>query len=341
MNLDGKRLSVALLLLFASVAAPLVAGEASTLEKGELQLQMESQGWSLVAPGVFERRLGETRIERQGYGPEGYASALNDLTRQLEQLLKEYELAPGPKLAETIESLTAAIAELRIELSNQIRKFRLEHEALALEGPSCTNCFTATADAYPISTSQGVGAVAEANWNSSCGYTGATYAYTYARAFQGTTMTEVTRQDSKPSGSSITSRVQAEASGGSGSSSCFSQASATVSSSTFGIVYSTSDSNSQCPASPPSCSISGTSYVVLNPYYGCQSETWYASASGGTPPYTYSWGGTAYYDTICPNYSGSYQYPIYLTVTDSAGRQCHTSHWVWVEDSNPCYPYYC
>ncbi|MDX1998148.1 MAG: hypothetical protein SF066_10560 [Thermoanaerobaculia bacterium] len=323
-----SRVSVVLTAALALGAVPVFAAAPQALEKSELQLKLESQGWSQVSKGVFERQLGENRVERQGYGPEGYAKALSDLSRQRDLLMEHFELAPSYELAKSIEELSAMIAKLRGELSLLLQP-GFESAPQALDGPSCTStCFTATADAYPLSTSQGVGATAEATFNSSCGILGETMATSFARAYQGTLESTYMQSDTKPPGSSLTSRTTVQAAGGNGAQSCFAQATAMVSSSQLGFVYTTFDySDGICPAPPPTCSISGTNYVVLNEY-SCSTETWFANASGGTPPYSYSWGGTTWSETLCP-YQGQTQ--ISLTVTDAAGQQCNTSLYVWVE----------
>jgi hypothetical protein len=333
------------LLCLILTTAPLLAGE-DALEKSHLQVQMESQGWSQVGSNIFERQLGEGKVEHLGYGPEGLAWTIGQLNRQLDRLLAEFELFPSLELAETIEGLSAAISKARGELSTQSRESGgLTAAPLALDGPSCDGvCYSATADAYHLTTQQGVGAAAMAKFNNPCGYSGETYAYVYSRATAGTTQTEITRQDPK-TGTAITSSVSATVAGGSGSLACFSTAASYVQSSLLGFSYSTSDTNDgYCPAPPaPVCSITGTNYeyFTLN---NCRTRTWTANTSGGT----YQWringslAGTAssYSRSIC---AGTGDFTLSLTVTAANGLSCTSSVYVAVvyEPEPMCGDYLC
>ncbi|MDX1998149.1 MAG: hypothetical protein SF066_10565 [Thermoanaerobaculia bacterium] len=332
-------------------ALPAVAGE-ETLEKSELQVQMESQGWSQVGSNIFERQLGDGKVEHLGYGPEGLAWTIGELNRQLDRLLGEFELFPSLELAETIEGLSAAISKARGELSAQSRESGgMTAAPLALDGPSCDGvCYSATADAYHLTTQQGVGATAMAKFNNPCGYVGETYAYVYVRATAGTTQTEITRQDPPPptpkTGTAITSSVSATVAGGSGALPCFSTAASFVQSSQLGFSYSTSDTNDgYCPPlpPPPTCSIIGTNYeyFALN---NCRTRTWTANTSGGT----YQWrvngslAGTAstFSRSIC---AGTGDFTVSLTVTAANGLSCTSSLYVAVvyEPEPMCGQYLC
>jgi hypothetical protein len=191
-------------------------------------------------------------------------------------------------------------------------------------GAGCSICYSATADGYPLTTSQGVGAVADASFNSSCGYSGDTYAYAYARATLNGTTTNHTQEDPH-TGTSVTSHAAATVNG---STDCSSTANSYAQSTALGISYSTSDSNSSCPAvaTPPSVGISGPTYVTKYTI-GCKSATWTSTVTGGTTPYTsYNWTingttvgtGTSLTYTWCP-----FDYEtisLGLAVTDSASR---------------------
>lgn len=338
------------LLCLVLTALPAVAGE-ETLEKSELQVQMESQGWSQVGSNIFERQLGDGKVEHLGYGPEGLAWTIGELNRQLDRLLGEFELFPSLELAETIEGLSAAISKARGELSTQARESGgLTAAPLALDGPSCDGvCYSATADAYHLTTQQGVGATAMAKFNNPCGYSGETYAYVYTRATAGTTQTEITRQDPK-TGTAITSSVSATVAGGSGSLACFSTAASYVQSSLLGFSYSTSDTNDgycPVPASPPVCSIAGTNYeyFALN---NCRTRTWTAGATGGVTPYTYQWRvngvavgtGSSYSRSVC---ASTGDFTVSLTVTGANGLSCTSSVYVAVvyEPEPMCGQYLC
>ncbi len=340
-----KRLRIGIVVCSALLAlggpAPSDAATAEAKEAPEwaaLALEMESAGWREVTDKVFERRLGDAKVEHLGYGTEGLAWTIGELDRQLERLLAEFEQFPTIELAETIEGLSGAISRAHQELRNLSRGGGLTAAPMALDGPSCDGvCYSATADAYHQTSQQGVSATAMAKFNNPCGYSGDTYAYAYARATLGSTTTQVTQEDPK-TGSNVTSSVVASVAGGSSTLPCFSTAASFVQSSLLGFSYSTSDTNDgYCPvvAVAPTCSISGTSYEYFT-NLACRSRTWTAVASGGATPYSYQWTvngtavgtGTSYTRSVCPA-SGSFT--LSLTVTGANGLACTSSRTVLVE----------
>lgn len=340
-----KQTIVWIAILLVTLTAIPVLADVPTLEKTELQVQMESQGWSQVGSNVFERQLGDGKVEHLGYGAEGLAWTINDLQRHLERLLIEFELYPTIELAETIEGLSAAIARSYQELRTRSREEAsgLTAAPLSLDGASCNGvCYSATADAYPQTSQQGVTATAMAKLTNPCGYSGTTYAYAYARATAGTTLTEVTQQDPK-SGSNITSNAVASVAGGSGALSCLSSAAALVESSALGFSYSTSHLNDgYCPPPPnPIPLITGTSYEYFT-NLTCRSRTWTATATSGVAPYTFQWKvngvlvatGASYTRSICPA-NGSFT--LALTATGANALAGTTSRTVVVDYEPPVY----
>ncbi len=268
----------------------LAAADADPMDK--LKAKMKKAGWTEVAEGVFERQLGPDKVERIGYGREGLSWNVGELDRRLESLRQEQELYPSEKLARIIENLSLHLDKAKLDL----RGFDVEAEkglsnaVEAVTGGSCSNiCYSATADAYPLTASQGVAAVANAAFNSTCGYSGATTAYAYSRATLVTTTTTVTQSD-PDSGTSITSSATATSNGGSVAGiPCYSEASASASSSALGIAYSTSDTNSLCP--PVVCNsatITGTSYEFFS-FNNCRSRTWSVTLNAGCTGTSYQW----------------------------------------------------
>lgn len=311
----------------------------------EIKTKMAAEGWKQISQGVFERRLGENKVEHLGYGQEGLVWTIGELNRQLSLLNQEYQSYPSEDLAEVIDELGIKIANAKRELRNMPKG--ISSMTAAVAGASCSNiCYSATADAYALTNVQGVAAVADAKFNSTCGYSGDTYAYAYARATLNGTTTTVTQQDPH-TGTNVTSHAAASANGGSISGTpCYSSANSYAQSSALGISYSTSDTNSLCPViqtpTAPQVTITGTDYEY---FIGttCRSRTWSSTVTGGATPYTYQWKynstvvgtGSSYTRSVCP-LAGSFT--LTLTVTGSNGLSGSDTHVVTVESEPGCNP---
>ena len=280
-----------------------------------------AEGWKQITEEVFERRLGPNKVEHLGFGREGLAWTIDQMNRRLEHLRQEQERHPSEELSQVIDGLTARIDEAGSELLKLEQNDAEGMSSLteAVTGPSCSSiCYSATADAYGLASSQGTGAVAEAKFNSACGYSGNTYAYTYARATQGTVTTTKTQEDPR-TGTNVTSSASSSAPGGLD---CYSEAYASVSSSGLEISYYTVlDTNYSCPASL-NVTMSGPSAANFSTAT-CSTLTWSASPSGGTTPYSYTWyyngaqvgTGASYSRSVCYNHA---DFTIQATVTDSS-----------------------
>jgi hypothetical protein len=288
----------------------------------ELKAKMKAEGWQEISEGVFERQLGANKVEHLGYGREGLSWTIGELNRQLESLRKENETYPSEKLAKIIDDLTYKSAKARHELwrMEQGPAKGLSSVTAAVAGASCSSiCYSATADAYALtSPPQGVGAIADATFNSTCGYSGDTYAYAYSRATLSGTTTTVSQSDPH-TGTSVSSHAAATVYGGSVTGiPCYSEASSYAQSSALGISYSTSDTNSSCPA-PPACTvtINGTTFEYFTGP-GCRSRTFTATVSGCTAT-SYQWKigstvvgtGSTYTKSICP---GTASFTLQLTI---------------------------
>jgi len=275
----------------------------------EVKVRMQAEGWKEISPSVFERQLGLNKVEHLGYGREGLAWTVGEMNRTLNRLHKEYKSYPSKELANTIADLTIKVAKAKRELWNLDYDLSqgVSSMTAAVTGPSCSSiCYGATADAYNLTATQGVAAVASAKFNSTCGYSGESYAYTYARATSGTTTTTLTQSDPK-TGTNVTSNASSSVNGGSVSGiPCYSEASAYAQSTALGISYSTSDTNSSCPLVPCTVTISGTSYEYFFTS-GCRTRTWSASPSSGCTVSTYQWKkngtvvgtGSTYTQSVC------------------------------------------
>ncbi|HET9229314.1 MAG TPA: hypothetical protein VFR31_21725 [Thermoanaerobaculia bacterium] len=301
--------------------------------------KMVSEGWKQISEGVFERQLGPGKVEHLGFGREGLAWTVGEMSRKLEFLRQEQGAYPSEKLARIIDELTLKVTEARLELSKLDLNASegLSSITANVAGGSCSSiCYSATASAYPLTSVQGVAAVAEGKFNSTCGYSGDTYAYAYARATSGTTTTTVTQSDPR-SGTNVTSSAFASANGGSVSGiPCYSEASSYAQSSALGISYSTSATNSTCPVPPCNVTISGTDYEFFS-NYSCVSRTWTANVSSGCTASSYQWKdngtvvstGSTYTRNVC-GYHGSFN--LELTVNGTA----YDSHYVTVDYYDPC-----
>jgi hypothetical protein len=289
----------------------------------ELKAKMKAEGWKEISTGVYERQRGPNKVEHLGYGREGFAWTVRDLSRQRDELLKEYQAYPSEDLHKTLDELSVKIADTERELRNT--KSLSSYSANAT---GCSICYGATADAYPLSGSsgQGVGAMADANFSSSCGNSGDTYAYAYARATLSGTTNTITVSDPH-TGSAVTSHAAATVNG---TSNCLSTANSYAQSTALGISYSTSSSNSTCPAPPPTVTVSSTTPVSISGT-SCQTITWTSSVSGGTSPFSYAWAidgvatGTSSSTSVSKTYCGngtahSQTVNAALTVTDAASQ---------------------
>jgi hypothetical protein len=305
----------------------------------EMQVRLAAEGWSQTHPGVFERKLGPTKTEHVAYGREGLEWSLGQLAERLTALLSEQDERPTEQVARAIQELTASLARGERELE-ALKIGDAEEAASVLAAPSCSISYGASADAYPLTSSQGVGATASAHFSSSCGHVGNTYAEAYGRAKLGTTITTLLRQDPK-NGTAINSSASVSVSGGSH---CESTAYAYTQSSALGIFWSTSDYNYSCPANL-SVAISGTDYEFFSTLT-CRSRTWTSSVAGGTGPYSYQWtlgstvvgSGASYTRSVCPS-AGSFT--LNLRVTDANGVVSTDSHSVLVEYERTCFAPIC
>lgn len=314
----------------------LQAHEPERQQGAELKSKMEAEGWTEIAKGVFERRRGATKVEHLGFGRAGLAWHTGQLTRQLEAMMLEYESYPSENLAKAIDNLSVVIARGKTGLRNMPEG--LSSATAVLSGSSCTNAgYGAAADAYHRTDVQGVAAVSDAWFNNTCGASGDTYAYAYARATRNGTTTTLEQEDPH-TGISVTSHAEASLAGASAQGvPCTSTANAYVQSFTLGISYSTNDTNNLCPppsAPGPSVTINGSDFESFNSIE-CRSVTWTSTVAGGTSPYTYQWKyngtnvgtGSSYTASVCSN---DQDFALSLTITDSAAATAFDDHEVVV-----------
>jgi hypothetical protein len=303
------------------------ADKAQVSARQELRTKMAAKDWKEISPGVFERRRGTDKVEHLGYGREGLVWTIGELTRQHDALMREYQSYPSEDLHKVIDRLSVKIAEAQRELRNT------KDLSGVSESPSgCSVCYSSTADAYPLSgrSGQGVGAIADASFNSNCGSIGDTYAYVFVRAtLDGTTVTHTV--EDPHTGSSVTSHAAATVNG---TTDCYSNANSSAHSAELGISYSIGEENYSCPPPPlQQPTITGPATATINGA-SCQNLTWTATASGGTTPYSYAWTidgvpagtGSSVTKSYCGNNTAhSQSVDVAVTVTDSSSPTPQTA----------------
>jgi hypothetical protein len=313
--------------LLLAMLAPGASAVAQPEDRGpdDLLASMMRQGWKPVAPGVLRRHQESGRVETFAIGPEGSRWAVREVENRLAFLKREYRAYPNDDLRRAIRSLRRELSRFREDLEAS------QDEPLSRAMEKCTANRGASADAYPLTSAAGVGATASAYFNGDCGYEAETYASAYARATANGNINTVI-QESPRTGTNITSSATASVQG---TSNCLSEAYSYARYSPANIFYSVFDSNTSCIA-PLAISIDGPSEVGFDPFSpDCRDPVWYATASGGTPSYSYKWSvngvqvgtGNSYSRTVCREDAS---FSLSLTVTDSTGQSVADSFTVWV-----------
>jgi hypothetical protein len=304
------------IVLSLALATSARAAEVNLSGNGDdLAARLKAQGWHEVSKGVLERRSDGKAVETLAFGPVGMKRALADARSRHAALLQDYRTRPSADLARALSHLKSQIAELA-----KISRAPGAASAMPSVMSGCNVWFGADAQAYPLGYTQGVGASGSAYFYNDCGASGSVYAY----ASGSTNVFSDTHTNYPPAGSNVAASAAISVGGGPA---CASVGYGSVTSSSFGgISYAAYQSNNTCPAPPLSASISGPSILTIFGY-DCDSATWYANVSGGTPPYYYSWtvngggagNGSSASETFCgSNTGGSESVGVSLTVTDSS-----------------------
>jgi len=318
-----------------SLAAPMSA-KASPSDSYD---QMLKEGWNPVAEGVLQRDRGDGTVETFAFGSEGLTWAAQQLAGQLERMEREYAQYPSKKLAGAIAKQRAQIAH--VEKTHQAAEKSGEPEgAYDKSDPPCTISYGGDASAFPLSGG-GAGAKSNALFHNNCGLVGDTNAYAYSRARTGTTTNVQTTTDPRSNGTWYDSVAAASTAG---SSDCYSEASAHVTSGSLGIFYSISATpNYACkpPVPPVSVTIIGTTYRHITGY-DCTTVLWTASVSGGASPFSYTWyrdgsnvgTGGSYSKTFCGNNVSRVEIVnLSVTVNDGIGQSASDTHTTSVQYS--------
>jgi len=247
--------------------------------------RMYGEGWQKVQEGVLQRGKGG-QAETFTFGEQGLRYTVENLKQQVNFLQQAQNQHPSPELGKAISNLQHQIGAANTRLSTG-----------QVEGPSadltsgCDFSYGAHAYAEPLTGSQGVTGRSDAYFHNNCGIIGNAYAQVYVQAQTGTVLSTKTQEDAKYSGTWLDSAAQWSLNG---NTNCSSSAYARAWSDSPYMSYETSAQNTLCPPPPPTVTISGASNVYTDNYSPCANVTWTASASGGTPGYTYNWyiGGT-------------------------------------------------
>lgn len=266
--------------------------------------------------------------------------ALQELQNRHNALVDQYEAKPTRKLQQTILKLRKTIEGIRQGLDKG--QFSSTPGKVVVNG--CDVSFGYHASAYYLNPGPGVGAVADANFYSTC-LSGQVYAEVHGSATNGGTVTQHNQFDGPYAGSNVSAYASTAVGGGQ---TCHSDAYSYVYNASLGF-YSTSASNDQCPLPPPSVYISGPTSTSISGY-NCKTLTWNANASGGVPGYSYAWyedgyyvgSGSSYSETFCgDNITYTQNLTIAVTITDSASQQASSSLGVAIRysRSTTCDPY--
>lgn len=326
---------VALGVVLSSGALPAFAdsGAREQARKGFVA-HMKEEGWQPVAPGVLQRQKGKGKVETFAFGVRGLEWVVRDLESRLDLLLKEQGKSPFEDGARLVEDLQGQIEQTRRDLED-VRRSGAPDLSLLTAKSGCDFSYGASADAYPLTAAQGMGATATAYFQNNCGYEGTTY----ARAAASTSTGGPVSSSDSDTGTYVASSAAAQSTG---SGRCSSSASSSVQSSALGIYFAASDSNSACPQ----LSIGGTAAIEFSSLWDCHVVIWTAEVTGGTPPFSYNWswyGGSLMEEpgeTLKVAYCGDAyafnddDFPLTLTVSDSAGSYQSTSMRVHVY--SPC-----
>jgi len=338
----GKALFAAFVFCCATMGASHQASAASGNQ--DLLEQMQREGWTVVAPGVLQRDLAHGKVETLGFGADGLRFRIQQDAEFLSFLRQEYANHPAPNVRKAIRSVKEEIERFTKALETAKSIDEVEGLASMSEkasgGIDCTIKYGAHVNAFPLGgSSQGVGASADAYFNSNCGQTGEVTAFSYSTAMGADNVVRTATHNDPLSGYRSGSNVTATTSDSVvGVSNCYSTARATMTSYDLGVTYDQSVENRSCPATvtPPSVSVSSNSANPLYIYeYDCATITWTATGSYGSTPYSYAWysgstylgAGATYSKTFCGNNVSSTQtYTITANLTDSGARTASASH---------------
>jgi hypothetical protein len=341
--------SLALGLVLLGPVRPSSAAE--TAKPGTID-RLIKEGWILVSPNVLQRNMGNGKVETIGFGVEGLQFKIDGMKKDLAFFKESLRRNPDHQVRQTVQAYRAEIKRLTQNLALMAEA----DEVIDKAGIDCTISYGAHVDAFPLSGSQGVSASADSYFNNNCtqhGQQGEVWVTTTSEARNATgTFTRSIKTDPLAGVSApyIGYNVRAASSTSvNGITECLSHAYASMTSYDIGVVYEQRAENRLCPGTPPTPFISGPTYASVSGY-NCELLTWYASASGGTPAYSFTWyrdgyeagTGSSYSEWFCGNNWNWTQYvSMSVTARDSAGLSgsADYSASIYYSATNNCDPY--
>jgi hypothetical protein len=332
-------LCLAMMITFAHTGS---AQQVQPLEH-EWLIQMYGEGWQKVQEGVLQRSAEGGSLETFTYGEEGLLFSIQKLEERLAFLQSAYDQNPTDELAWSIDRLNEQLSEA----NGQVGSLEAEPFGGGAELENCNVAYGAHAYATPLggASAPGVTATADAHFHNDCGYVGFTDVFAYSKATIGTTETIKSQQDPKGPSTWIDSYATSMVSG---PLACYSWAWGRSWSYQLNFDYYTeAPANYSCP-DPVVASITGPTGLLLNSTTPCKNVTWTASATGGSPAYSYNW----YIGSVYQG-SGSQLTKQYCTTTtsvtvtviaqDAIGQtdnESFTTQITYFEPPpNDCYPY--
>lgn len=293
--------------------------------------ELLADGWVIVNAGILQKQHDDGRRETLGFGIEGRTWHVNQLERELGQMLVDFEIAPSASLGAAIDQHRALLADARDGL---VRARELEaagqDESLSTVLKNCTVNYSWHAYADP-----GAKARADAAWYHSCGTTASTYAYAYCRKTVSGTTTSTNQTDPSGPGSNISSYASCNyavtVNASDSTRDCYSYARGYVNEP--GGFHEMTDRNYDCLPNSPQVTISGPLSASRYGDFDCGYVTWTASASGGSGGYSYQWkwngsnvgtNSSSYTRNVCGYAEGSHS--VGVTVTDSSSATGSDTH---------------
>ncbi|HYO16227.1 MAG TPA: hypothetical protein VE685_23765 [Thermoanaerobaculia bacterium] len=253
--------------------------------------QLFNEGWVQVSSGVLTRDLGHGKVEVLGFGTEGLQYRLQEMRKHLRHLKATYDQYPTPELKDSLRAYRTEIRRImeRLETAKSVDELDVATQAAGID---CTINYGAHVNAFALGGStQGVGANADAYFNSNCGQRGEVWSTAYGEARRADNSFWTATKTDPLSGVYSGTNVRAAGSVSvNGVKDCFSYAYANMTSYDIGVVYEQRVENRSCPAPVLNLTVSSNYGSSISVYgYNCVTVTWTANPTGGTSPYTYSW----------------------------------------------------